>query len=81
MGEIDRRLEQLIREVEGAGRAASPPPRQPSAANRAAPDSAPSSEGSPDRSRSSAGRPTGSRGGRWLPAFLVLLLCNLLQRP
>ena len=76
MGEIDSRLEELVREVEGARGSTSPAPRQGSAAAAGAP---PSREGSPDRFTSRPGRPAGSGGARWLPAFLVLLLCNLLS--
>jgi hypothetical protein len=80
MGEIDSRLEELVREVEGARGSTSPPPRQVSAAAAAATAGAPPSrEGSPDRFTSRPGRPAGSGGARWLPAFLVLLLCNLLS--
>jgi hypothetical protein len=78
MGEIDSRLEELVREVEGARGSTSPPPRQGSSPAAAA-GASPSREGSPDRFTSRPGRPAGSGGARWLPAFLVLLLCNLLS--
>jgi hypothetical protein len=79
MGEIDSRLEELVREVEGAQGPTSPPPRQGSSADGAAAGAPPSREGLPHRSTSRQGRPAGSGGARWLPAFLVLLLCNLLS--
>jgi len=78
MGEIDSRLEELVREVEGARGSTSPAPRQGSTAAAAA-GAPPSREGSPDRFTSRPVRPAGSGGARWLPAFLVLLLCNLLS--
>jgi hypothetical protein len=77
MGEIDSRLEELIREVEGGRGAVPPSPRQPHSAGGSA---AARSAARPSAGAAlGPGRPPGGKGARWLPAFLVLLLCNLLS--